>query len=193
MAIELSSYVPHQEPQRLLLAGDGDLVQRLSPEHKQPGHGHVSVPDSVHERSDPTAVSAAWDVATSGRKRDKVTRSSGVLRVLLAVLQTSGAAASKWRTTGGSPSLQATWNEFQPSLFCSAGSAPRRSSSWTTPRFLRVQAIISGVLREEATEEIRCWRSKNNTLSINGEDSFRGRYRDLYLLLSPGLWRSGSF
>jgi len=117
---------------------------------------------------------------------------SGVLRVLLAVLQTSGAAMSRWRTTGGSPSLQATWNEFQPSLFCSAGSAPRRSSSWTTPRFLRVQAIISGVLREEATNEIRCWQSKNKLTSINSEDSFRGGYRGLYLLLSHGLWRSRS-
>lgn len=32
-----------------------------------PGHRYVSISNSIHERSDPTAVRVVWAVATSGR------------------------------------------------------------------------------------------------------------------------------
>lgn len=65
----------------------------------------------------------------------------GVLSVLLSVLQTSGLASRRCCMTAGSPSLQAMWKEFQPSLFFSMGSASWDSSSWIIPRF-HTQAII---------------------------------------------------
>lgn len=74
---------------------------------------------------------------------------SGLLPVLLFVCQISGAASSRCCMITGSPSLQAMWKEFQPSLFFSAGLAPWHSNSLITSRFLRVQAIIRGVLREK--------------------------------------------
>lgn len=73
----------------------------------------------------------------------------GVLSFLLSVLQTSRLASRRCCMTAGSPSLQVMWKEFQPSLFFSVGSASWDSSSWITPRFLRVQAIIRGVLKVE--------------------------------------------
>lgn len=85
---------------------------------------------------------------------------SGVLHVLLSVLQTSGTVRSRCCMTRGSPSLLAMWKEFQPSLFLSAGSAPWHSSSWITARFLRVQAIIRGVLSVgRASELFQSWQS----------------------------------
>lgn len=40
--------------------------------YKHPGHRYVSVPGSIHERSDSTAVSAVWRVATSKRRSENV-------------------------------------------------------------------------------------------------------------------------
>lgn len=41
-----------------------------------PGHRYVSVPDGVHERSDPAAVSVVWCVATSAGGSAKVHQST---------------------------------------------------------------------------------------------------------------------
>lgn len=121
-------------------------------------HRHVEMRELGHVLCKPLSHHVTYLYAGSEDALPAVC--SGVLHVLLSVLQTSGTVRSRCCMTRGSPSLLAMWKEFQPSLFLSAGSAPWHSSSWITARFLRVQAIIRGVLSGgRASEIFQSWQS----------------------------------
>lgn len=137
-----------QDPNHLFTAMHRWILNRESISYTTDYHTHVEMRESGHVLCKPLSHHVTYLYAGSEDALPAVC--SGVLHVLLSVLQTSGTVRSRCCMTRGSPSLQAMWKEFQPSLFLSAGSAPWHSSSWITARFLRVQAIIRGVLSRKS-------------------------------------------
>lgn len=147
-----------QDPNHLFTAMHRWITNRESISYTTDYHTHVEMRESGHVLCKPLSHHVTYLYAGSEDALPAVC--SGVLHVLLSVLQTSGTVRSRCCMTRGSPSLQAMWKEFQPSLFLSAGSAPWHSSSWITARFLRVQAIIRGVLSVgRASEIFQSWLS----------------------------------